>query len=151
MKIIIDGDSTPSKREIIETGKKHGVKVTVVISTAHYSEKPEGSYEETVLVDNRPQAADIRIMNLAKAGDIVLTNDMPLSFMLQGKKAIVINSRGVIVSGKDLGPGMEILHEEKKMRRSGKIKRTGIKGPKKHGKEDVNALIKSLEKAIAGS
>jgi uncharacterized protein YaiI (UPF0178 family) len=150
MKIIIDGDSTPSKREIIETGRKHGVKVIVVISTAHYSEKPEDSYEETVLVDSRPQEADIKIMNLAEAGDIVLTNDMALSFMLQGKKAAVINSRGIIVSKKDLGPGMEILHEEKKMRRSGKIKRTGIKGPKKHSKADVKNLITALEKVITG-
>jgi hypothetical protein len=45
--------------------------------------------------------------------------------------------------------GLEILHEEKKMRRSGKIKRTGISGPKKYKEEDVKQLIKSLEKAIA--
>ena len=151
MKIIIDGDSTPFKQEIIETAEKHKIKAVVVMSTEHFSEKNENSYAKTVLVDNRPQAADIKIMNLAEAGDIVLTNDMPLSFMLQGKKAVVINSRGITVSKKDMSQRMEILHEEKKMRRSGKIKRTGIKGPKKYAKEDIEKLIASLEKAIAGT
>jgi uncharacterized protein YaiI (UPF0178 family) len=149
VKVIIDGDSTPFKAEIIETAKKHGIKAVLVMNTEHFSEKNEGSYAETVLVENRPQASDIRIMNIAEAGDIVLTNDMPLSFMLQGKKVTVINSRGITVSGKDLGPGMEIHHEEKKMRRSGR--KTHSKGPKKFNAEDVSRLIESLEKAITGS
>lgn len=148
MKIIIDGDSTPDKDEIIETARKHAIKAVIVLSTEHFSEKLKDSYAETALVDNRPQAADIKIMNLAAAGDIVLTNDMPLSFMLQGKKVTVINSRGMTVSKKDLSLGMEILHEEKKMRRSGKIKRTGIKGPKKYRAEDTARLVLALEKAI---
>jgi uncharacterized protein YaiI (UPF0178 family) len=149
VKIIIDGDSTPNKKEIIDTAKKYGIKAVIVLSTEHFSEKLEYSYAETVLVDNRPQEADIKIMNLAEAYDIVLTNDMSLSFMLQGKKVTVINSRGMTVSKKDMSLGLEILHEEKKMRRSGKIKRTGISGPKKYKEEDVKQLIKSLEKAIA--
>jgi uncharacterized protein YaiI (UPF0178 family) len=147
MRIIIDGDSTPDKQEIIETGKKHGIKVTVVLSTAHFSEKLEGSYAETVLVDSRPQEADIKIMNLARPGDAVITNDTPLSYMLQAKGVYVINSRGVIVSGRDMSAGMEALHEEKKMRRSGK--RTGIRGPRKYSKDDLIKLIKSIEQVIA--
>jgi uncharacterized protein len=151
VKIIIDGDSTPNKQEIIDTARKHKIKAVIVLSTEHFSEKLEDSYADAVLVDNRPQEADIKIMNLAEAGDIVVTNDMPLSFMLQGKKATVINSRGIAVSKKDLSSGMEILHEEKKMRRSAKIKRTGIKGPKKYAVEDVKNLVAALEKAITGS
>jgi uncharacterized protein YaiI (UPF0178 family) len=148
VKIIIDGDSTPDKNEIIETAKKHGIKAVIVLSTEHFSEKLKDSYAETALVENEPQAADIKIMNLAEAGDIVVTNDMPLSFMLQGKKVIVINSRGITVSKKDMSLGMEILHEEKKMRRSGKIKRTGIKGPKKYGRDDTENLVAAIENAI---
>ena len=150
MKIIIDGDSTPNKTEIIETGRKHGIKAVIVLSTEHFSEKLLDSYAEAVLVDNRPQEADIKIMNLAKAGDIVVTNDIPLSFMLQGGKVTVINSRGMTVSKKDMRPGMEIHHEEKKIRRSGKIKRTGIRGPKKYSEEDKGNLIAALETAIKG-
>ena len=150
MKIIIDGDSTPDKKEIIETAKKHGIKTVIVLSTEHFSEELEGSYAETALVENEPQAADIKIMNLAEAGDIVLTNDMPLSFMLQGKKVIVINSRGITVSKKDMSLGMEILHEEKKQRRSPKIKKVQGKGPKKYRREDTVNLIAAIEKAITG-
>jgi uncharacterized protein len=148
VKIIIDGDSTPDKQEIIDTAKKHSVKAVIVLSTEHFSGKLDESYAETVLVDNRPQEADIRIMNLAEPGDIVLTNDMPLSFMLQGKKVTVINSRGITVSNRDLVPGMEILHEEKKQRRSPKIKRVQVKGPKKYRREDTENLIAAIEKAI---
>jgi uncharacterized protein YaiI (UPF0178 family) len=149
LKIIIDGDSTPFKEEIIKTAKKHDIKAVLVLSTEHFSEKNSGSYAETVLVENEPQAADIKIMNLAEAGDAVITNDMPLSFMLQGKNVTVINSRGVTVSKKDLSLGMELLHEEKKMRRSGK--KIHSKGPKKYTKEQVEKLVESIEKAIKGS
>jgi uncharacterized protein len=148
VKIIIDGDSTPDKQEIIDTARKHKIKAVIVLSTEHFSEKLEDSYAEAVLVDNRPQEADIKIMNLAEPGDIVVTNDMPLSFMLQGKKAAVINSRGITVSKKDLSYGMEILHEEKKQRRSPKIKKVQGKGPKKYRREDTGNLIAAIEKAI---
>jgi uncharacterized protein len=151
VKIIIDGDSTPDKKEIIETAKKHAVKTVIVLSTEHFSEELEGSYAETALVENEPQAADIKIMNIAEAGDIVLTNDMPLSFMLQGKKVIVINSRGITVSKKDMSLGMEILHEEKKQRRSPKIKKVQGKGPKKYTRDNTRSLIEALEKAITGT
>ena len=150
MKIIIDGDSTPDKEAIINTAKRYGVKAVIVLSTEHFSEKLTDSYAETALVENEPQAADIKIMNLAGAGDIVVTNDMPLSFMLQGKKAIVINSRGMTVSKKDMSFGMEILHEEKKQRRSPKIKKVQGKGPKKYRREDTENLIAAVEKAITG-
>jgi len=151
VKIIIDGDSTPCKNEIIDTAKKHGIKAVIVLSTEHFSEKLSDSYAETVLVENEPQAADIKIMNLTDPGDIVVTNDTPLSFMLQGKKVIVINSRGITVSAKDMSLGMELLHEEKKQRRSPKIKKVQGKGPKKYGREDTVNLTVALEKAITRS
>jgi uncharacterized protein len=149
MRIIIDGDSATAQKEIIETGKKHGIKVTVVLSTAHFSEKSEGSYAEFVLVDSRLQEADIKIMNLALSGDIVVTNDTPLAYMLQSKGARVVNSRGVMVTDNDMSSGMEILHEEKKLRRSRKIKKAGIKGPHKYTHGDMARLINSIEKAIS--
>lgn len=148
MKVIIDGDSTPFKEEIIAAAKKYGVKAALVMSTEHFSQKNETSGAEVILVDDESQAADIRIMNIAEAGDIVVTNDMALSFMLQGKKAVVINSRGVTVSGTNLSAAMEIRHEEKKRRRSGKIKRAGGKGPKKYGREDAEKVVAALESAM---
>jgi uncharacterized protein len=147
VKIIIDGDSTPFKKEIIDTAKKHGVKAVVVMNTEHFSQKNEDSYAQVLIVENEPQAADIKIMNLALPGDAVITNDMPLSYMLQGRNVSVINSRGITVSGRDMSFGMELLHEEKKMRRSGR-KHAAPGGPKKHSKEDVAMLIESLELAI---
>ena len=149
MRIIIDGDSTPAQEEIIETGRKYGIKVTVVLSTAHFSERNEGSYAEYVLVDSRPQEADIRIMNLASGGDIVVTNDTPLAYMLQAKGVRVVNSRGRMVTDRDMSGGIEILHEEKKIRRSRKIKKTGIKGPRKYTDGDTARVVASIEKAIS--
>lgn len=150
MKVIIDGDSTPFKEEIIKTAAKHGVKAVLVLSTEHFSLKNAASGAETVLVDNEAQAADIKIMNIAEERDIVVTNDTALSFMLQGKKAVVINSRGVEVSGTNLSAAMEIRHEEKKRRRSGKTGRAGGKGPKKHKREDTEKLVETLEMAMKG-
>ncbi|HDT14623.1 MAG TPA: YaiI/YqxD family protein, partial [Firmicutes bacterium] len=85
MKIIIDGDSAPLKEDITALAEENGIKAVIVTSIAHYTEKTGVQKAETVLVDNRSQAADIKIMNLADRGDVCITGDSGLAHVLFGK------------------------------------------------------------------
>ncbi len=150
MKIIVDGDAQPLKEEIIEVGVKSGLEVIIVTSVAHFSEKPELQKARVVLVDNRKQEADIKIMNIAEAGDVAITNDTGLGLFLAGKGVYVINSNGSILNEKDLEIKFQELHIKKRLRRSKKGKAVKIKGPRAYSKEDKDRLIKSLFKIING-
>jgi len=148
MKIIIDGDAQPVKEDIIKAGKKNGIEVVVVMSVAHFSEKPGLKEAQVIIVDNRKQETDIKIMNLAVQGDITVTNDTGLGVFLAGKGVHVINSRGRILSEKDLDAKMQELHIEKRIRRSKKGKPAKIKGPKTYTEEDKERVLQALNKII---
>jgi len=153
MKIVIDGDSQPAKDRIIETAKKYGIKTVIVTSVAHYTEKRD-PYAETILVDNRKQEADIRIMNLAEKTDIVITGDVNLGLVAASKGAQVITSRGAAVTVEQLEEQSRTAHFTKKALRSkpksGK-KREKVKGPAAFTKADEDRLVEAVEKAIGAA
>lgn len=145
MKVVIDGDSFIWKNEIIEFLIKYNIKVIIVMNIAHYS-KNINPYAEVIYVDNRPQETDIKIMNIVKDDDIVLTADSGLSYFFSGKRIFVINPRGKILNTKFSDIKIETIHIEKKLRRS--KNRVKIKGPKKYSKEDLLNLQRTLKKII---
>jgi uncharacterized protein YaiI (UPF0178 family) len=146
VKIIVDADSQPARDVILAAAKKNAVRTVFVMSTSHYSEKNEGA-DEVVLVDNRKQEADIKIMNLAVKGDIAITSDTGLGLFLKSKGVEVISGRGKILSENDLEERFNAAHIEKKAMRAKKGK-AKISGPPKYTDDDRNRLAVNLEKAI---
>lgn len=148
MKIVIDADAQPCRRDIVKLAASHGIKAVSVMSFAHHTEREEG--EEIINVESEPQAADIKIMNIAQPGDIAITQDSALAYVLQGKGVITINSRGYLLDSDTARGAMEAASKAKKSRRkkTGKIR---IKGPDAFTDEDKKRLLSAVEKAITGS
>ena len=149
LKIIVDADAQPAKEAILRAAKKHGVKTVFVMSTSHFSEKNSGA-DEVVMVDNRKQEADIKIMNISKRGDIAVTQDTGLGLFLASKGVTVISQRGRFLSEDDLQVKNNIAAIEKKAMRkkSGKIK---VHGPSAFTGEDAKRLEQTIERAITQS
>ena len=147
MKIVIDADAQPCRRDIARLALSRGIKAVSVMSFAHHTDKEEG--EEIINVESEPQAADIKIMNIAEAGDIAITQDSALAYVLQGKGVITINSRGYLLDSDTARGAMEAASKAKKSRRkkTGKIR---IKGPDAFTNEDKKRLLSAVEKAITG-
>ena len=148
MKIVIDADAQPCRRDIVKLAASHGIKAVSVMSFAHHTEREEG--EEIINVESEPQAADIKIMTIAQPGDIAITQDSALAYVLQGKGVITINSRGYLLDSDTARGAMEAASKAKKSRRkkTGKIR---IKGPDAFTDEDKKRLLSAVEKAITGS
>jgi uncharacterized protein YaiI (UPF0178 family) len=146
MKIIVDADAQPAKEAILSAAKKHSIRTVFVMSNAHYSEKNEEA-DEVILVDNRKQEADIKIMNIAAKGDIAVTGDTGLGLFLAAKGLAVISPRGRLLSEDDLVVKNGIAAIEKKSLRAkkGKIK---LRGPSKYTAEDRTRLEAAIEKVI---
>jgi len=148
VKIVIDADAQPCRRDIVKLAASHGIKAVSVMSFAHHTEREEG--EEIINVESEPQAADIKIMNIVNAGDIAITQDSALAYVLQGKGAVTITNRGFLLDEYTARGAAEAAAAAKKSRRKkkGKIR---IKGPDAFTDEDKKRLLSAVEKAITGS
>lgn len=143
MTIIVDGDACPVKTEIIEIARAHDIHVVLVASLAHAM--PEGSGIEIVRVDAEPQAADIAIVNRARAEDVVVTGDFGLACMVLGRKARVIDFRGGTYSDRNIDTLMERRHAMARQRRGG----GRHKGPRPFTAEDRATFRATLERLLA--
>lgn len=94
MHIYIDADASPVKDLVIEETTEQAIPVTLVASYSHFSEKEYPAHVAIQWVDKGSDSADFKIMQLAKAGDIVVTQDYGLASMLLSKGCIVLHHAG---------------------------------------------------------
>ncbi|MDR3540970.1 MAG: DUF188 domain-containing protein [Desulfosporosinus sp.] len=124
MKIIVDADACPKTvLQICQcVAQERAIPVWTVASFNHNIES-----DHHVVVGNASQEADIRVMNLAQAGDVAVTQDWGLAAMLLGKGVRCLNPDGREFSTSNI----EFLLEEREAK--AKFRRGGgrTKGPKK--------------------
>ncbi len=108
-------------------GRKYNIPVWTVASFNHDIES-----DHPVVVGDGFQEADMKIMNLTEARDVVVTGDWGLAAMVLGKGAKCLSP-----TGKEFRAGkIEFLLEEREVK--AKFRRGGgrTKGPKKRTPED---------------
>lgn len=141
MKILIDADACPRSALQIcfKLGRQNNVAVWTVASFNHNI-----ASDNHVVVGNASQEADLKIMNLTEANDIVVTQDWGLAAMVMGKGAQALSPVGRIYNSDT----MAFLLEEREVK--AKLRRAGgrTKGPKKHTPEDDKRFEYNLQKCI---
>ncbi len=137
MQILVDADACPVKDIIIRNAKKHGIPVIMIIDTSH--ELNDG-YSTVITVDKARDSVDIKLINMVKKGDIVVTQDYGVAAMGLGKGAKVLNQNGLIYSDNNIDRLLFERHLGQKIRRAGG--RTGT--IRKRSKENDEAFEKAL-------
>ena len=137
-KLIIDGDACPHKKEIIEAARERQIPVILVHSISHISQYPEDV--EVHVVDNQKEAADLKIMNLARKRDLLITQDYGLSAMVLGKGLRVLLTSGMCADRTNIEQLLEFRHLSAKNRRN----RVRMKGPKKSTEQDKRFFLSQL-------
>jgi hypothetical protein len=141
MKILIDADACP--RSVLQIctrlGQQYDLPVWTVASFNHEIE----SNHHTVVGDDF-QEADLKIMNLTKAGDVVVTGDWGLAAMVMGKGARCLSPMGKEFRPEKIGFLLEEREVKAKFRRGG----GRTKGPKKRTFEDDRLFELYLEKIL---
>jgi 2-dehydropantoate 2-reductase len=141
MKILIDADACPKSvlQICMEFGRRYNIPAWTVASFNHdiVSDHP-------IAVGNDFQEADMKIMNLTEAGDIVVTGDWGLAAMVLGKGAACLSPMGREFRTEKI----EFLLEEREAK--AKFRRGGgrTKGPKKRKLEDDRRFESCLEKIL---
>ncbi|HZK24058.1 MAG TPA: DUF188 domain-containing protein [Oscillospiraceae bacterium] len=141
MKIIIDADACPKSVLAMcrEMGGQHQIEVWTVASFNHRIIS-----DQHFVVGNAPQETDIKVLNLAQLGDLVVTQDWGLAAMLMAKGVYCLAPSGKEYREETIDFLLETRETLAKVRRSGGRTR----GPKKRTAIDDQRFKAVLKKLI---
>ena len=143
MKILIDADACPVVNIVEKIAKEYSVPCGLYCDTNHILFSDYGNVH---IVGAGADAVDFKLVNDAKAGDIVVTQDYGLAAMVLSKKAYAIHQNGKWYTDENIGEMLEQRALVKKLRRS-----TGkhhLKGPAKRTAEDDKRFEESFRRLI---
>jgi uncharacterized protein len=141
MKIIVDADACPKNalQLCMDIAGRHQIPVWTVASFNHNIVS-----DHHIVVGNASQEADIKVINLCVAGDVVVTQDWGLAAMVLGKPAYCLSP-----SGREYrSDNIEFLMEEREVK--AKLRRSGgkTKGPSKRTPEDDRKFADTLNRIL---
>ncbi|PZL74822.1 YaiI/YqxD family protein [Enterococcus plantarum] len=146
MKIFIDGDGSPVKETTIEVALAYSIDVVIVTSIDHYSLKEYPQNVSFVYVDKGADAADYKIVQLIKTGDVLVTQDYGLASLVLPKGARVMHQLGYEYTGENMDGLLEQRYFSAKVRKSG----GRTKGPKAFTQADREKFKENLVELING-
>ena len=142
MRILIDGDGCPVVDITIEVAVKNNIECILLCDTAHFFEK-EGA--TTKMVSKGDDSVDFALVNMLKAGDIVITQDYGLAAMCLARRAIPISQNGMVFTNENMDSLLLARHTAKKIRMAGGRLKGNSKRTQKQNeefKEKLKELIK---------
>lgn len=104
LKIFIDADGCPVKREVYRVAGRYDLEVALVANKRIHS--PGDPRVEMIVVDGGFDAADDWIVEHAAENDIVITADIPLASRCLKKKAMVLGPKGREFTDENVGEAL---------------------------------------------
>ncbi len=142
IEIFIDADACPVKDEVYRVAARYALKTWVVANA--YIMVPPHALIERVVVEAGPDIADDWIAEHAKAGDVVITNDIPLAERALNRGAAAIAPNGRAFSVDSIGAAVAQRAIMEQIRSTGAI--TG--GPKPFDRNDRSKFLQTLDETI---
>ncbi|MBE0412368.1 YaiI/YqxD family protein [Yoonia sp.] len=141
--IYVDADACPVKAEVERVGTRHKLRVFVVSNGGiRPSQNP---LVETVVVPDGPDVADMWIADRAKAGDVVITGDIPLAARCIENGALVLKHNGEPLTQANIGNVLATRDLMADMRAADPFRQGG---GKPFGKADRARFLDALERAV---
>ena len=117
IEIFVDGDACPVKDEVYAVATRLGVRVALVANQRMHV--PAGFGVELIVVDQGPDAADDWIAENVRAGDVVVTADIPLAARCLEKQARVLGTDGRPFTEDSIGDALATRELKSHLRESG--------------------------------
>jgi uncharacterized protein YaiI (UPF0178 family) len=140
--IYIDGDACPVKDEVFKVAERYRLAVTVVGNA--WLRLPQDPLITMIVVPEGPDAADDRIAELIAAGDICVTNDIPLGSRCLVKRALVLRPNGKPMTENSIGDALATRELMNTLREIGQM--TG--GPAPFNKQDRSRFLSALDTMV---
>lgn len=143
MKIFVDADACPVVRIVEKVAKTQQIEVCLLCDTNHIL---QSDYSEVKIIGAGSDAVDFALINLAKRGDIVVTQDYGVAAMALGKGCYGIHQSGRWYTNENIDQLLMERHMAKEARRASS--KHHLKGPRKRTKEDDERFEESFIKLI---
>lgn len=140
--IYVDADACPVKDEVVRVAERHGLK-TLMVSDGGIRPNPH-PLVETVIVPGGTDAADDWIAERIAAGDICVTNDIPLAARCIEAGGLVIRPNGETLDARSIGSVLATRNLMSDLRSAGAI--TG--GPAPFSKKDRSRFLDHMERTV---
>lgn len=143
MTVYIDADACPVVRIAERLAKKYDIPVTLLCDTNHVL---SSDYSEVKIIGAGADAVDFALVNLCRAGDIVITQDYGVAAMALGRGAHCIHQSGRWYTNDNIDGMLNERYINKKARMASS--KNHLKGPRKRTAEDDKHFEESFEKLI---
>jgi len=140
LKLFIDGDAFPNLlKPIIHKAIERLSIPTIVIANKKIT-VGNSSHVRYIIVDQGADEADHHIVEMAEAGDLVITADIPLADRIISKNAHAIDHRGELYTVENIKQYLAMRNLMESIRESGEM----TSGPKPFGTKDAHAFANQL-------
>ncbi|MEO8449107.1 MAG: YaiI/YqxD family protein [Gemmatimonadota bacterium] len=145
MKIWIDADAAPRevKEIVFRAAKRLGIE-TVLVANQRLQTPVGNAMVTAVWVNGGPDVADQHIVAEAVAGDLVVTQDIPLAALLVPRGVAVLDPRGDEHTQETIGERLSVRDFMESMRSAGVV--TG--GPPPYDARAKQAFAAALDRAL---
>jgi len=138
----IDADACPVVDPAIRIARSCQIPVTLVCDDAHHMQR-EGARTITVL--RGADSADLKLVNLLKKGDVVVTQDYGLAALCLARGAQVLDQNGRIYTNDNIDSLLGMRHVSARSRRGG----GRLKGPPKREKWQDEQFAETLRQILS--
>jgi uncharacterized protein len=145
MRIWIDADAAPRevKDLVFRSAKRLGIE-TIMVANQRLQPPVGNPLVSAIWVDGGADVADQYIATHAGAGDLVITQDIPLAALLVPKQVAVLDPRGQEHTAESVGERLSIRDFMEQARLSGMV--TG--GPPPYDARAKQAFAAALDRAL---
>jgi uncharacterized protein YaiI (UPF0178 family) len=142
----IDADATPRdvKEVVFRAARRLGIE-TMLVANRRLQTPPGNPLVTAVRVDGGPDVADRHIVAHARAGDLVVTQDVPLAAQLVPKDIAVLDPRGEEHTAETIGERLSVRDFMDALRTAGTV--TG--GPPPYDARAKHAFAAALDRTLA--
>ncbi len=140
--IFIDADACPVKQEVYRVAARYDLAVTVVANS--WMRVPPDRRITLDVVGAGFDEADDRIVELAGAGDIVITSDVPLASRCLKEGARVLGPTGRLFTEENIGDAVATRDLMADLREAGEVRG----GPPPLGKRDRSRFLEQLDNVV---
>lgn len=146
--VIVDADACPSGAMTIlrRLRREYGYTLVTVASFHHQIGGGDEENMEHVTVGDGPDEADLAVVNRARPGDIVVTQDWGLAALVLGKGARCLSPTGYVYTPQRIDFQLDERHVKAKHRRAG----GRTKGPRARTAADDERFERALRRLLDG-
>lgn len=143
--IWVDGDACPAVIKEILFRAAERAKIMVTLVANHPLPRPSSQYIRSISVRGGFDEADNEIVERLRAGDLVVTQDIPLAARVLDKGGVAVNPRGELYTAENMAERLSMRNFMEELRGAGV--RTG--GPSAFHVRDRQSFANQLDRWLA--